>query len=470
MRRQTSRKDEMGQYIAWLRDRVLKAGEGFWSSDLMRRITKGASAAWGLKLLSFGVLFLTGIVLGRWLGAEAYGRYSFAITVIILLRLGTALGMPLMLIRDTARYNAKSDWTHLAGLIRFATISNVFAALVVGAALSVALIVVFGWPLPPTPYMILLASPLLLILPLTDNRASILKGFERLAIGHIPDQLIRPTLYLCLLLGLIFWPEVRLTDSNAMFLRLGAESVALLCAFALTARFVPSEVQSAKPSYEVATWTAGFLTFMAIDATHLVYQQTDVIMLGLMRPMDDVGVYRMAANLGLVIMFASDFATAALSPFVSSLWTQGRKEELQEILTRMSRLACLLTAAIYAGLLASTPLLIWFLGDDFSRMTLPLAILGVGHLARSLISGAPALLLMTGGERDGAIAIAITAVVNLGLNAALIPIWGVVGSAIATAFSTVLLGVFYFYRARKRTGLDPSVFGRFSIEELPKAM
>src|SRR5262249_48635265 len=141
---------------------------------------------------------------------------------------------------------------------------------------------------------------------------------------------------------------------------------------------------------------------------------------------------------------------------------RGERGELQDVCVRLSRVGFGLTLAVYLGLVLMSPVFVWMLGPEFRGLGLPLALLGAGYLFRAVMSAAPSILLMTGGERDVAVGIGLAALFNTLLNLALIPLYGMVGASIATAVSMALLGVFYAVRARQHTGIDGTIFGHRS--------
>jgi O-antigen/teichoic acid export membrane protein len=69
------------------------------------------------------------------------------------------------------------------------------------------------------------------------------------------------------------------------------------------------------------------------------------------------------------------------------------------------------------------------------------------------------LLVMTGQPRQAAKWLAASALVNVGLNLALIPSFGVEGAAFATAISIVFWNVALVREIRKRLGVSIGLFG-----------
>lgn len=433
----------------WLRRQV--------DGELAQGLIKRGSAVLLLQVAGFAVLFLTGILLGRLLGASDYGRYSFAITLVIVFRIGVALGFPMMLLKTVAAYQGTGDWGRLKGLLRFAAIAMAAAGTALAVAVGLGAHFVWRGDDALTRLLLTIALPLIFILPLSEAAAAAIKGLHRIALGQAPE-LVRALLYLGALVIATVAAGGMLDAKSAMILRVAAESVGFAFTIALLLRVRPRELREAKPAYDVAAWRRGLLGFAAIDATYLVFQQIDILMLGTMRPMADVGVFRMATNLTIVVQFVSLIAGIVLTPTVASAWAQGRRDFLQDICTRLSRIGFAATLLTFAGLMAVSPIIIMILGPDFQTLTVPLAILGFGQFFRAFMPACATVILMTGGERDAAWGIAGAAVINTALNLLLIPIAGIVGAAIATAVSTILLTLFYAVRSYQRTGIDTTIF------------
>jgi O-antigen/teichoic acid export membrane protein len=98
-------------------------------------------------------------------------------------------------------------------------------------------------------------------------------------------------------------------------------------------------------------------------------------------------------------------------------------------------------------------------GQAFTAGYLPMVILIGGHVVAALLGAFNGLLNMTGNEAAGARAIAVGAFVNLVLNIALIPVYGMVGAATATLISALVWHGMLSWGIRKHVGIRPTVFG-----------
>ncbi|MFZ1989892.1 MAG: oligosaccharide flippase family protein [Alphaproteobacteria bacterium] len=421
------------------------------SSPHMERLLKRASAVFLTQVAGGGIMFLHGILLARWLRPEAYGFYSFAVTLIIVLRILANFGLPLMLQRSVAVYGEAKNWAHLKGLLQYALKLSIGSGAAT-ALVTAAAILLFMHPTGRAGGLILLALPLLCLMPISESAAGALRGLHQVSAGQATEA-IRSAIYLALIV-LTYLVLRHMTASTALILRIIAEAAGAALIIMWLRRHLPDDLKTAAAAFDVKTWRQGQLSFMAIEAMYLIYLQTDILVLGVMRPMAEVGVYRMASNLTLILSFAAMIATSTLGPLAASAWSAGRKDELADVSRRMSRLAFLLTLAVYIALLTAIPVFISILGVEYSALGLPLVILGFAQVLRALLSASPSLVLMTNGEREGAWSVGASAVSNLLLNLALIPLLGMAGSAIATALSTILQTGLYAWFAYRRTGIS----------------
>jgi O-antigen/teichoic acid export membrane protein len=99
-------------------------------------------------------------------------------------------------------------------------------------------------------------------------------------------------------------------------------------------------------------------------------------------------------------------------------------------------------------------------GAEYESAYVPLVILCVGQLVNASMGSVGALLNMTGHERDTTKSILVAAVVNVALNLSLVPHWGIIGAAVATASTLTVWNLIMWHKVRARIGIEPSLFFR----------
>lgn len=95
-------------------------------------------------------------------------------------------------------------------------------------------------------------------------------------------------------------------------------------------------------------------------------------------------------------------------------------------------------------------------GSEFTRGAVALAILSAAQLVNAFTGPANSLLNMTGHEVDQLKAMTVGVLINIVLNALLIPHWDIVGAAVATGTSLIVWNVLLVALAGQRLHIYPT--------------
>jgi O-antigen/teichoic acid export membrane protein len=96
-------------------------------------------------------------------------------------------------------------------------------------------------------------------------------------------------------------------------------------------------------------------------------------------------------------------------------------------------------------------------GKDYLLGAVPLVILGFGQLFNVFVGPVGNALNMANSERVVFRVSALTLVLNLGLNALLIPYFGLIGAAVATVSSLVLWNIILAIQLKIKHGVNVSI-------------
>lgn len=429
-----------------LRTELLRSGAGTFA------LQAGAAA------LSVG----SAVVMARILGVEQYGAYAFAMAVASLMVIPTTLGLPGLAVREVSRLAARERWGVLRGLLVWAarTVLVVSVPVAAGAALLVA-----GFDLGPDEAHIplVLAMAVVPFVAVVQVGAAVLRGLGRVVLGHLHETVLRPGLALVVLVAAYAVAGDTVDADWAVGAQVVAAAAAVVLVVGLTARHVPRAVWGAVDEREPRVWLGAALPMMFIGAAQVVNVNTDVVMVGAFEGAEAAGLYRVASRGAHAVVFVLVAANTVLQPVVASMHARGEVERLQRVLTRSVRLVTLVALAVTVALVAAGgPVLRGVFGSEFGVAATALAILAGGQLVNASLGSAGTVLMMTGHERDAAVAVGVGAVVNVALNAVLVPLFGIEGAASATAVSVVTWNVILTRRSVRIVGLDPSVFGVFT--------
>jgi O-antigen/teichoic acid export membrane protein len=212
-------------------------------------------------------------------------------------------------------------------------------------------------------------------------------------------------------------------------------------------RRVPGAMLLAKAEFSTRRWLGMALNFAMSTGALAAIQQIDVLMLGMLRPIEEVGIYRVAGQGALVV----GCAAAALGPvaamrFIDAIARDAERRIVQDI--RLFRLAglALIVPPLVVLLALGDAIIPWVFGPAFAASVTPMIILSAPLVSGTLTS--PIAGYQSHSGAHGAIArfFLAGAAANLPLNAMLIPTLGVNGAAMATAASLLLVQLLVWRR------------------------
>jgi len=413
-----------------------------------------------LKVAYIGLTLAVTVLLARVLGPESYGVYAFAFAVVMLLAIPVQAGLPTLLVREVAKYEESGDWALLRGLVRRANQAVGGLALLVGlVAGAVALLLgnsfaseqtrTFAW-----------ALALLPLIGLGNVRGAVLRGLRRVVQGQLPEQLVRPALFVAAL-GAFLLAGRNLTSSVAMALHAGAAFLAFLLGAVLLVRALPGEVRTVGSAYRTRAWFGSLMPLTLLSGIQLVNSQADIVLLGVLASPEDVGVYRVAAQAAMLVIFALHAVNLVLAPHLSRAFTAGDRAALQSLATWSARIVLATALPISAVLIvAGRPVLSLVFGEAYAAGTGALAILCLGQLTNAAAGSVGLILNMTGHEQDTVRGVALAAVINVILNVALIPPFGMEGAAVATGVSLATWNIVLFRRVDDQLGIMSTAWHR----------
>ena len=409
-------------------------------------------------LVSLG-LYMT---LSRTLGPEKLGYYVLTLTFVAILAVPLNFGLASLVLRETSSSLLNADWAKLRGLIRQAV------QLTVGYTVFVAVlgwlgILLFGDSVAEGTRAALIPA---LILPLfwsgSEVLSASLRGMGRIISGQIGDLILRPLLLaIFVLIAVQLYDASSVSASDVMILHIGAAIISLVVVTGLFIKFFPAPIRGAKV-YHTKTWFNSLLHLSLLSGVMAVNGFTDILMLGYLATPEDVGIYRIAVQLALLISFTLSAMNVVLSKRVVQLYEAGSLVKLQNLLTQSSRavlLSALPTALVF--IFFGREIIGLVFGEAFSHGADALIILTVGQLVNATLGAVSMVLNMIGLERETVRVTVISAILNVVLNAALIPIWGIYGAAIGTAASLAFWNIYLVVQLYRHTNLivAPVMFG-----------
>ena len=223
---------------------------------------------------------------------------------------------------------------------------------------------------------------------------------------------------------------------------------------------LPVEIRQATPEYSKQEWLKMSLPMFFIAGMNLLLQQTDIMMIGAMIGTDQAGIYGAAARIAALVTFGLTAVNSIVAPLISEYFSANKLQELQRMITLAARGIFVFTIAICTMLFILGVFILGLFGNEFVVGYEPLTILLIGQAVSAIAGSVGFLMVMTGHQVTAAKIIGSSAVINIVLNATLIPVFGIVGAAISTAISTALWNIIMLYYVKHNLDINPTVFAR----------
>ncbi len=424
------------------------------SGNIVSLLLRGMSLVLGIQVAGLGVTYLSQVLLARWLGVADYGAYDYAIAWSDLLAFIAGLGLPGAVLRFIPQYIVQEEWSYLRGLIRQSW------WITLGGSVAIALISTgILWAVnlnTPVSFSLLLGLWLVPLQSLSKLQLEIARGCQQMTLAYSPSLLGLPIIFIG---SLILWRSLGFSLTTPVAIALFA-----ICLFLILVgqfwRFwqqLSENIKNVIPAYQSRQWWAVALPLIVMSGAFVVLRQTDVVMLGLLAGMEDVGIYGAAFKSAKWVNFMLFSVNAIAAPLFSMLYTQGDRQGLQRLVFATAYWMFIPALFVMFGLIfLGDRILNWF-GPEFIVAQPAMIALGLGQLVNVGAGSVNYLMVMTGHQTQSAWVFSISAGVNVILNAIAIPQWGSLGAAIATAISMSLWNIWLAVLVVKYLQIHPSI-------------
>jgi O-antigen/teichoic acid export membrane protein len=155
--------------------------------------------------------------------------------------------------------------------------------------------------------------------------------------------------------------------------------------------------------------------------------------------------------------------TAIAAPLLSEFHTSGEREKMQRMVTLAARGIFVFTGGIGLFIFILRVPLLSIFGEAFEAASTVLAILVFGQAINALTGPVGIIMVMTGHHDQVSRIVGFSAALNVVLNAALIPAWGIEGAAVATVITTAFKNLAMLVYVLRQQQINPTIFARGAL-------
>lgn len=400
----------------------------------------GVAVTFLTRLIILGCLLGASVIVARWLGPEGTGALAVLnVTAALALQLGSA-GLP-----SATTYFVARDRSELASV----WINGIIFSFFVGSV--VAITVVALGSLKPDLFtgvpsrlitIVALSIPFQLLTLLGLN---LLLAIDRIKLMNSFDAASSLLLLVNAIVVLVIWRE-------HLLMLVSFNTVATIGLSLLLVWFV-ARITSAprRPNLSLLKMMLkyGLKFYVSIVASFIILR-ADLLIVNRFRGAEAAGVYAVAAQMSFLLIMLPGVIASLLFPRVASL-----RDETAEYAVEVTRHTTFVMLIVCAGAAAASFALPAVYGARFGEATMLLLIMLPGIFFISLESVLVQHFTGTGLPAIIPVFWLITMLANIGLNLALIPLWGARAAAINSTVSYALIFVLVTAYFCRRTGRNP---------------
>lgn len=410
------------------------------SDQIILVAAKGGGIAFVGNLFVYCIRFAFGIVIARLLGAELLGLYSLGVTFPELAGTIALLGLGSGIARYVPIAINQRDEARLRGIIQVGivipSLLGLVLALVIFLFADLISFRIYGQPaLAPVLRLASWAIPLFALMSVLE---AITQGFKRMEYKVYSEDITLNVLKL-MLTGMLVGAGLGVVGAVGAYIF--SLVVAVVMLFVFVNHLFPLRHLWQTAKHNVRELFRFTLPIYLSQFVNEFSGNIGTLVLGFFGTVSGVGIFSAALRVSAIgTLFHSSLMRIAI-PMISDLHSQGRIDQLERMYQTMTKwgmafnLPVFLTTAIFAQ-----PLLSIF-GQDFVVGSTGLTILAAAALFNASTGVCGTIVTMTGHSRLSLANSLISLVVNVGLDLLIIPRWGLVGAAAASAICVVLLNV-----------------------------
>ena len=425
-----------------------------------RGLASQSAIIFGGRIAGAGVTFLAQAAIARFWGAGLLGEYLILIASTNLIGVVMPLGFHTVGVYFTAEYRARGDGRSLrAFMVRsyghiaiVALVLALFGAPLAGLIGAPGQILQSHWI--PVVLMALSAGMIFV-------SGAILVGLKRPYASYFADGLFRPVAILTAFLACMGFADPGAGFATMVWIIAGFCVVISLGQFAITivaARKVPQTAEAPLP--QSRRWWRFAMPWVLISFATDFFFDIDLLLLSGHLSHADLAVFGVCTRLFALISFGVAAVYAVTVPDIFEAEALSDRDGFNRKVGDANLVASGLSVALFFGMLVAGPIALMLFGPEFMAGVVPLAILCLALVVRSIFGPASMVLSIHDRPYASLPSIAVGMVTLFVGNLVLVPAMGLTGAALAALVAITVWSLLLWRTAYRAARIDVSIFPR----------
>lgn len=383
-----------------------------------------------------GIIFR--IVLARHLTQEEFGIISLGIAIVVTTALLSLMGYQQGIVRFVALY----DSSHQADKVRACIMSVLYITLVssiTGGIIiflfsdSIAINFFKNNQLESVLKLFAITIPLYGIITIAN---SVLRGLKKIHLMIITENILWRILPLLFFIGFYYLLGLKFDSAIYAFL------ISIIIMFIIATTFLFKEViQLPSPNNikkHFKDLSSFSLPLSLVNITNNIQVRADIFILGFLLNEAEIAIFIVATTIAAVMNLFLQSVVTIFNPIASGLYSEHKIEEIGTFFATSVRWLYWLTLPILAFfLIIPGEILSTLFGAMYQKATVVFCILSISFFIKTIVGPTGATLLAIGRSQTFMKINIVSVIIALSLNILLIPLYNVIGAAIATGIATI---------------------------------
>ena len=402
----------------------------------IKTMARGAGVVFVGMIAARVLGYILRVLLKRHLGLDDFGLVSTGVVIMEIATMLSVMGLPQAIARFIAFHLSRKEYSKVAGTLKASFIIGLPCILLTSGLvyLFASVLANHVFQKPGLLYVIHRFWLLIPLLGITMLSSSVLRGLKQM-FAMIFSQQIARNLFVLFCFVLLALAGFKL--DSAIYGYIYGFIIMAALSLLLVARAVPyKELFARKPAKMASilvtySWPLVFSTIL-----WFLIGRVDTLFLASFMTIDQAGIYNAVLPLAqFVTVTPQSFAMISM-PLISGVFARGDESSLEPIYLTTSKWLLMFTLPVYLPIVIyAEPLLVKFFGSDCASGAVALRILSTGFFVNAVVG--PATMTLSADARTRLILLntLVSLLINVVCNITLIPLWGISGSATASALA-----------------------------------
>jgi O-antigen/teichoic acid export membrane protein len=439
--------------------------------SLLHRLLSQSTVIFGARIFGAGLTFLVQVAIARFISAQALGDYILVMAAVNIIAVVMPLGFETIGTYFAAEYRARGEGRLLRGFMLRAyghTAGTGILLIAVGYPLAQ----VFGEPGRALAAHWLPAAMLSIATATVLVSGAMLVGLKRPFAGFFAETLFRPMLALSGFAVALNTSSVSAVTTILWVLSVGYAIVALLQFGLLLVTTSKIPLEASPREGEWRRWWRFAVPWIALAVAGDFFFDIDLLLLSGHMSREELAIFGVCTRVFSLVAFGVGAVYAVTMPDMFESEAMRDRAGFHHKIGEANLVASALSVALLVMVLVASPLAFMLFGSAFQAGVMPLAILCVGLVIRSVFGPASVVLSVHNRPYASLPAVAASMAALVIANLTLVPPLGLLGASIAALIAMTVWSAAMWFTALKISGVDVSIrarLGRQSTVMMPKA-